>query len=370
MSNLLHLNLSTNFLGFALEKDVNGKTFQAQSRLRNLDLSNNRIRELSLGIFDGLTNLITLNLSQNVMLEFNVRFDLMNKLEYLSLKDNMLETIPKAARENFDRLAPLTNLTLEANHFKCSCNVTHQDFLRWMSQTRVHVGRVTCFFDNRSSIALSDGDQMSDVYHKFIKDCSSYLLLLVVCLLLTLLAIFITVSAIVYRFRWNLRYMYYMTKFKFKGYMPLHNEGHRYKYDVFVSYADEDRGFVRNEIVEQLENDNEMTLLVHDRDFIAGELVGDNIVKAVTNSRKTLIVLTKDFLKSQGCMHELNMARMEAISRGESVICIIRKEDIPTKGMPLEVLTVMQYQTYIDYPQEDEFRQAFWDRLVSSLSEG
>ena len=371
MPNLLHLNLSTNFLGFALDKDEHGKTFQGQSRLRNLDLSNNKIRELPIGIFDWLINLQTLNLSQNMLFEFHIRFDNMTKLKYLSLSDNMLETIPKATRHGFDRLAPLTNLTLnlEANHFRCSCNATHQDFLSWMIQTRVHVSEVTCFFDNGSSIVLPNRHQLSDIYHKLVNECSSYLLLLVVSVSLTLLAIFITVSAVVYRFRWNLRYMYYMTKFKFKGYMPLPNDRRRYKYDVFVSYADDDRGFVRNKIVEKLENDNKMTLLVHDRDFIAGEFVGDNIVKAISNSRKTLVVLSKDFLKSQWCMYELNMARMEAVSRGESVICIIKKEDIPTRMMPLEVLKVMQHQTYIDYPQEEEFQQAFWERLVASLLE-
>ena len=371
MANLQHLNLSTNFLGFALENDENGNTFQNQFKLRNLDLTNNKIRVLPLDLFHGLINLQSLNLSHNMLLEFHVRFDHMKKLEYLSLRDNMLATIPKAARDNFDRLAPLTKLALnlEANHFKLSCNATHQDFLRWMIHTRVRLSKVTCFFDNGSSVVLSDRNQMSNIYDKLLEECSSYLVLLVVSLSLTLLVIFITVTAVVYRFRWNLRYMYYMTKFKFKGYIPLANERHRYEYDVFVSYADEDRGFVRNEIVEKLENDNKMTLLVHDRDFIAGEFVGDNIIKAVTNSRKTLIVLSKDFLKSQWCMYELNMARMEAISRGESVICVIKKENIPTKMMPLEVLNVMQHQTYIDYPQEEEFIQAFWDRLVASLSE-
>ena len=258
MPNLLHLNLSTNFLGFALDKDEHGKTFQGQSRLKNLDLSNNKIRELPIGIFDWLINLQMLNLSQNMLFEFHIRFDNMTKLKYLSLSDNMLETIPRATRHGFDRLAPLTNLTLnlEANHFRCSCNATHQDFLSWMIQTRVHVSEVTCFFDNGSSIVLSNRHQLSDIYHKLVKECSSYLLLLVVSVSLALLAIFITVSAVVYRFRWNLRYMYYMTKFKFKGYMPLPNDRRRYKYDVFVSYADDDRGFVRNKIVEKLENDN------------------------------------------------------------------------------------------------------------------
>ena len=368
---LLHLNLSTNFLGFALEIDENGKTFQALSALRNLDLTNNKIRKLPLKIFDGLINLQTLHLSHNMLNKLDVVFDHMKRLEYLSLRDNMLATIPKALRDNFDRLAISTNFTLdlEMNHFRCSCNASHQDFLLWMIQTQVRLSRATCTFDNGTEIAFSNRSQMSDIYQKLVKECSNYLLLLVVCVSLTLLAIVLTVTAVAYRFRWNIRYMYYMAKFKLKGYKPLPDDRHRYKYDVFVSYADEDRSFVKNEIVEKLENGYNLTLLIHDRDFIAGEFVGDNIVKAITNSRKTLIVLSKDFLKSQWCMYELNMARMEAISRGESVICIIKREDIPTGRMPLEVLNVMQNQTYIDYPQEDEFKQPFWERVVASLSE-
>lgn len=112
-----------------------------------------------------------------------------------------------------------------------------------------------------------------------------------------------------------------------------------------------------------------MILLVHERDFTAGEYVCDNILKAITNSRKTLIVLSEDFLKSKWCMYELNMARMEAISRGKSAICVIRKERIPTQKMSLELLDVLQHQTYMDYPQDENLQETFWERLVMALRE-
>lgn len=374
MPKLQHLNLSTNFLDYSLEKDIHGKTFQGQSKLENLDLTNNKIRKLPAGVFDSLINLQVLNLSQNILIELHVRLDHMNKLRYLSLQSNMLETIPKPYRDTFDRLLESTNFTLniEKNRFKCSCNASHQEFLNWMIYTPVYYGNlrhISCFFDNGSTVAFSSRDQISQVYEALKKECSSYILLITVCATLTLMVVFIIISAVCYRYRWNLRYMYYMAKFKLQGYRPLPVDCHRYQYDVFVSYAEEDRAFVRHEIVDKLENDNNMTLLVHERDFTAGEYVCDNILKAITNSRKTLIVLSEDFLKSKWCMYELNMARMEAISRGKSAICVIKKENIPTQKMSLELLDVLQHQTYMDYPQDENLQGTFWERLVMALRE-
>ncbi|MEW8544952.1 MAG: leucine-rich repeat domain-containing protein, partial [Candidatus Thiodiazotropha sp.] len=180
MRKLRHLNLSTNFLDYSLEKDVNGETFQSQTQLKTLDLTNNKIRKLPPGIFDSLIHLQVLNLSQNILIELHVRLDHMNKLKFLSLQKNLLETIPKSHRDTFDRLLQSTNLTLniEHNRFKCSCNATHQEFLDWMIHTPVYFGNlshISCFFDNGSTVTFSSREKLSQVYEALKKDCRSYL---------------------------------------------------------------------------------------------------------------------------------------------------------------------------------------------------
>lgn len=372
MTNLMHLNLSNNFAGFSLETDKNGKTFRAQSKLQNLDLANNKIRHMPENIFCGMSDLRILNLSRNQLFEFCINLDHLNKLKYLTLSDNMLDTIPESIRDTFDHLKNFT-LNIQRNRFRCSCNTTYTDFLYWLIHTRVrfeNLSEITeCVFDNGTTVAFMDRHDIQKVYDELLAECSSHWLLIICVVSLSVLIVSLVLSALIYRFRWNLRYFYYMAKFKYKGYRRVEHESTEYNNDVFVSYADEDRGFVRQKILEKLEKERNFSLLVHDRDFLAGEFVGDNIIRAITESRKTLIVMTKDFLKSEWCMYELNMARMESIQRRENVICVLLKEYIPAKMMPVEILDVMKKQTYIEYPEEVHLRDSFWDRLVFSLSE-
>ena len=374
MFNLRHLNLSSNFLGLSLAFDTEGKTLQNQAKLQNLDLSSNRIVTLPADIFGSLYGLEILNLSRNFMSTLEVKFNKINKLKYLDLSNNMLQTLTKQSRETFDSLALASNITLNlvGNKFRCSCNKTNQDFLKWISDTRVKLENqrhITCTFDNDTTVALSDKNKVSIIYASLKRECQSYILLIIVSISLTVLAISLIISALIYRFRWNLRYMYYMAKFKYKGYKPVMGDRHEYKYDVFVSYADEDRRFIRHEVVEYLERNKGLRLLIHDRDFLAGEFVGDNIVKAISTSRKTLIVMSKDFLKSKWSMFELNMARMEAFERGDSCVCVLLKQWVDSKDLPLEVMDLIKRQTYIEYPETADLKEMFWERLAFSLTD-
>jgi hypothetical protein len=138
-------------------------------------------------------------------------------------------------------------------------------------------------------------------------------------------------------------------------------------FDAFVSYASENARFVKNDLVPQLEDRRRLQLLVHDRDFRAGEFVNDNIMQAIASSRKTLILMSKDFLKSEWCIFEMNMARMESIKTGRNVVCLVKLEDFPVEGLPLEILDIIRQQTYIERPENDDHMDMFWDRVQNAL---
>jgi len=69
-------------------------------------------------------------------------------------------------------------------------------------------------------------------------------------------------------------------------------------YDAFLSYAEEDEDCA-SLVLEALETDAGLRCIVHTRDFEAGATIMDNIVRAVSLSRCTVLVVSKDYLKSQ-----------------------------------------------------------------------
>ncbi|CAC5365832.1 unnamed protein product [Mytilus coruscus] len=89
-------------------------------------------------------------------------------------------------------------------------------------------------------------------------------------------AAFIFVGKLLYRYRRRLRYLYYMTRHKYnvlKGIKP----SSTYKCYAFISYANDEKDFIVNEVIPNIERDDNMTLCVHQRDFIAGEEITQNL---------------------------------------------------------------------------------------------
>ena len=74
------------------------------------------------------------------------------------------------------------------------------------------------------------------------------------------------------------------------------------EYDIFVSYNTQEKVFVEEFLVPKLE-DNYCLIrykcLLHVRDFVPGISIMNQIENAVQSSSCTMIVLSKDFVKSQ-----------------------------------------------------------------------
>ncbi|KAH3870814.1 hypothetical protein DPMN_034004 [Dreissena polymorpha] len=90
-----------------------------------------------------------------------------------------------------------------------------------------------------------------------------------------------------------------------------------YQFDAFISYEEDNTRFILDDVIPRLETEN-VSLCLHQRDFLPGNEISDNIIHAIQSSRKTVVILSNAFLKSKWCMYEFNMGRMESIySRGE-----------------------------------------------------
>lgn len=369
MPSLECLNISGNYMNFVLEQDTTGQIFGKLSSLKEINLAWNKIEHLPVHVFQGLTNLESLDLSNNNMVTIDITMSHMRYLRYVNLSYNMITDISKSVRSHWDSIAENLTINLKNNTFICSCK--YIDIMQWFSQTKVHFSyyeKYNCKFENGS---LGNMTNAGEIYKQLSKKCASYFALILCSTLAVVLAVGVVIAGLIYRYRWNLRYMYYSAKLRFKKYNALQTEEDQFQYDAFVSYEEEEDGpFVKDQVVPELETNRGITLAIHKRDFLPGRRVFSNIANAVMSSRKTLIILSKYYQQSKWCMFELNMARIEGINSGREVLCVLIKEGVPKKHLPLEIIDIIREQTYLQYPKDSpESIVEFWDTLAAALKD-
>lgn len=81
-----------------------------------------------------------------------------------------------------------------------------------------------------------------------------------------------------------------------------------YNYDVFISYCDEDRIWVLEELLPNIEK-QDISACLHERDFVVGMSILDNIVYCMDRSKVLLLVVSNQFLNRRWCQFEMHLAQ-------------------------------------------------------------
>ncbi|VDI72754.1 toll-like receptor 13 [Mytilus galloprovincialis] len=367
--NLESLNFHNNLLGIILPDDIDGAIFHNLESLIELVLSNNRIPNLPENIFKSQRNLQKLDLSENIFTDITFRLSHMMHLKEIDLSGNRITIISDPITLQWDYLAKQHNFSVDLNNNLLECNCISIKFIEWMKTTNVHLKNIKkykCMLWNRTIIALHNP---KETYNLLKKHCTSYEYLELALVSGVLLFIILIMGSLIYRYRWKLRYLYYIVKVKYSSLHSETEEEYSYMYGAFVSYADEDRIFVHKTLLQKLEVEHGIQLCLHKRNFLPGNDIATNIASAIHNSRKTLVIMSHNFLKSYWCMFEYNMARMENIyeRRNENVVFLIFYEQMSPRDLPLNVLEMVQPKSYVEYPNDEYGDTVFWDQLVNAL---
>uniref|UniRef100_A0A8W8P481 TIR domain-containing protein n=1 Tax=Magallana gigas TaxID=29159 RepID=A0A8W8P481_MAGGI len=318
-----------NVLGKVLEDDNSGNTFRNLVKLTTLNLRSNRIFRLPPAIFRNLNQLETLVISDNSLSEFSVPIGNMQRLKRLDLSNNQLLFLDEKTRNAIDSLSRKKILHV---------NVTGIDNLVQVME----------------------------------KHCVSYIVTIVILTSLIFITLTTIFGRILYRYRWKLRYMYYVAREKYRDNVENLDgtTGSSFHFDAFVSYAEKDRRFVIK-LVKQLEKEHNLKLCIHHRDFIPGTGIAENITNAIHNSRRTVTIMTSHFLDSYWCMFELNMARMEAIysRNGENILILVVLEKLAIANLPFSFIDLIESNSYQEFPEngDDSEESAFRLKLAATL---
>ncbi|XP_030846715.1 toll-like receptor Tollo [Strongylocentrotus purpuratus] len=122
-------------------------------------------------------------------------------------------------------------------------------------------------------------------------------------------------------------------------------------FDVFISYCQLDDEFVLRYLVPLLETEDEpsYTICLHHRHFVPGDTIANNIVSAVAQSRRVILVLSDNFLQSDWCMYEFRMAHLQALHDRCNTLLIITLGDVSQDSLDPDLKAYIRTTTYLEY---------------------
>uniref|UniRef100_A0A8C0EX02 Slit guidance ligand 3 n=1 Tax=Bubo bubo TaxID=30461 RepID=A0A8C0EX02_BUBBB len=135
LPNLRKINLSNNKI-----KEIREGTFDGASGVQELILTENQLESVHGRMFRGLTGLKTLMLRSNsISCINNDTFAGLSSVRLLSLYDNHISTITPGA---FSTLVSLSTINLLANSFNCNCHLAWLG--KWLRKKRIVSGNPRC----------------------------------------------------------------------------------------------------------------------------------------------------------------------------------------------------------------------------------
>ncbi|BFZ08336.1 hypothetical protein BsWGS_11374 [Bradybaena similaris] len=369
LTSLQTLNLGFNLIGNLLSAKPEANPFSMLSNLKKLNLSSNYIETLPKTIFAGLTHLETLILSRNQITKFSVHITNLKHLKVLDLSNTNLNQLPKDTRNYIDHL--LENnvpIQVDMSDSPILCTCENLDFLEWLVVSKAFSGNFSnydCINPDSSRLSVKNG--YNETVNVLRRHCIPHDVMFLWVTVSTLVMFGILLGLLIYRFRWKLRYFYYAA-YVFYVKRERNTDSDHFRYDTFVSYDHKDARFVREKLSPELHKRG-LKLCIHDRDFTAGDFIGSNIVNAICDSRRTLVVLTKHLIASYWCNYEIQMANMESVHTGRQVLVFLLMEKI-VDNIGTELRYNISNNTYMAYPDKQAnimTMDLFWDKLALDL---
>ncbi|XP_009933863.2 toll-like receptor 1 [Opisthocomus hoazin] len=332
--------------------------------IKKLDLQNNQISSVAKGMAE-LKSLKELNLASNRLADLP-GCSSFTSLELLNAEMNMILT-PSA--DFFQSCPRVRELQAGHNPFKCTCEL--QAFIHLERQSGGRLFGWPSAYECEYPEGLR-GTQLKD-FHLTELACNTALLL-VTALLLTLVLVAVVVFLCIYLdVPWYVRMTWQWTQTKRRAW---HNHPEEQEtvlqFHAFISYSERDSLWVKNELIPNLEKgEGCVQLCQHERNFIPGKSIVENIIDCIEKSYKSIFVLSPNFVQSEWCHYELYFAHHKLFSENSNSLILILLEPLPAYIIPAryhKLKALMAKRTYLEWPKERSKRALFWANLRAAIS--
>ncbi|KAM9324975.1 uncharacterized protein PAF06_001089 [Gastrophryne carolinensis] len=133
--------------------------------------------------------------------------------------------------------------------------------------------------------------------------------------------------------------------------------GKEEEYHVFISYSSSDSVWVSGLIHKLEESLPDLKICFHERDFVPGKTIIDNMVTCIQSSQKIVIVLSPDFVRSQWCLFEANLSIFQNSLPHKTIVPVMLK--------PCLVPLYLSHLTCLEF-DDDHFFDKLWQGLLGN----
>ncbi|KAH7941039.1 hypothetical protein HPB49_009442 [Dermacentor silvarum] len=320
-----------------------------------LDLSGNQLRHLDDTVKKTAPHLEVLLLKDNVLSSVNVT-SIPYKVHSLDLRGNNLQRLPYSLVTQLN----LTSIWLSGNRYACEC--ADYSFRQWIQAHGDVVRDARKILCARSSNLLVSQKQFVKLGQHDL--CPTAIPRRVVYLLLAfgLLAILLVLSAAYLRYKQVLKIWLHGHGVWGLAWCIAEEELDTEKlFDVFVSFSSKDADWIHEQIIPGLEA-NGFSYCTYERNFKGGYLLQDIIRDAVTCSRRTLLVLTQNFVASEWCRLEFRLAHQRALKDNVNRLVIVLVDELVPGAIDEDLRLYVHAANYLRWGEPN-----FWDKLLHSL---
>lgn len=254
-----------------------------------LDLSFCELDQLDMTYFEKTSNLKELLLSGNKIKFIPSRWK-SSSLQSLTLDGNSFGLISK---QSFQDMPLLSRLRAGNNPYHCTCEL-HAFVEDTLSKGKVNLTdwpwNYKCYHPE---------PMLNTVISKYLpgKVACDIRLVIVICVATTAVVVMILMSiCYIFDLPWYTKATFQIIRAKYRAHKEkAAGELGTFTYHAFISYSHSDADWVRDQLLPCLENNrNPYRLCIHERDFMPGRWIIDNIIDNIENSRKVFTYMCID----------------------------------------------------------------------------